>query len=127
MIDVFSEKMQQADLSAQHRVDQAKIHKTAQKMASQLFAQLLQELSHDQEAIGGFGEELMRPELNRALAEAIVDTPAGDAITGSIERRMLLIQEKSESYEKVRNPSIVDTFDYIEREYLRETQYDAVS
>ena len=127
MIDVFSEKMPQADLSVQQRVDQAKIHKTAQKMASQLFAQLLQELSQDQEATGGFGEELMRPELNRALAEAIVDTPAGDAITDSIERRMLLIQEKSESYEKVRNPSIVDTFDYIEREYLRETQYDAVS
>lgn len=100
--------------------EREKIHATAQKLTSHYFAQLLQELSKDQETMGGFGEELMRPELNRALAEAVVHSPAGDQITDTIERRMIIIQEKASTQKATRSQSAIDSYEYIRDEYLQE-------
>lgn len=101
-------------------VEREKIHATAQKLTTHYFAQLLQELSKDQEAIGGFGEELMRPELNRALAEAIVQSPAGDEITSTIEHRMIMIQEGASGHKISTPETAIDTYEYIRDEYLQE-------
>lgn len=100
--------------------EREKIHATAQKLTTHYFAQLLQELSKDQEAMGGFGEELMRPELNRALAEAVVQSPAGDEITNTIERRMIMIQESASAHKVSKPETAIDTYEYVRDEYLQE-------
>lgn len=103
------------------RADSEKIYATAEKMTAQLFAQMLNELSKDQETPGGFGEELMRPELNRTLGESIAKTAAGSEITESIAKRMIYIQEMAERKDVIKHPSsVIDTSEYVEQEYLKQ-------
>lgn len=105
------------------RSNSEKIYATAEKMTAQLFAQMLNELSKDQEAPGGFGEELMRPELNKTIAESIAKTAAGAEITESIAKRMIYIQEKSSPKELSKAESVIDGIDYVEQEYLKQEAF----